>query len=122
MVAAILTHVGRGAVLGLVALCSIAFAAQASASSVEQVEGRVFIISSSVQQFPGEPVDGPHVSLRLEVDGELVSIDIVPETVITDEDGRVIDTRELRPGQRVRATGSWESPTRLVAAQVERIG
>jgi hypothetical protein len=120
MFAGLAALVGRGAFIGLAALLAIVVAPQARAADTDQVEGDLAVITSSVRQFAGQPVEGPFVSLLIEVDGRFYSIDLTPAVVVLDADGRQISLNDLRPGERLRASGVWESPTRLVAEQVER--
>jgi len=113
---------GRGAVIGLAALLSLVIMPHAQASEVDQVEGDLTIITSSVRQFPGQAVEGPFVSLLIEADGRFYSVDLTRSVIVLDADGNEISANELHPGERVRAFGVWESANRLVAEQVERTG
>lgn len=90
-----------------------------SSQGGDALEGSVTAMASSIRQTPDGQTEPPSISLLLRIDGELISVSLADDAVVTDADGRVITPNDIPLAARVRVEGRQVSDTQFEATLVE---
>ena len=118
-IAARLLATGTLLIAATLTIC-LALVQPASADEAAAMEGRVVALLSAVRFEPGMTPSPPTVSLSLETDQGLVTVELAPDAELRDADGTPFTLQDIMPATALRVYGTVEAPGQLLAQRLER--
>ena len=118
-IAARLLATGTLLIAATLTIC-LALVQPASADEAAAMGGRVVALLSAVRFEPGMPPSPPTVSLSLETDQGLVTVELAPDAELRDADGTPFTLQDIMPATALRVYGTVEAPGQLLAQRLER--